>query len=172
MVGDALLVAGTGVVIVSLFLTWYRVTITAVGMQFYQALLSHLFPQTALSLGGLTGPLTMPVSALGKEAGGWRWAILVVSIVLVLEVVLAIGSGVTRQIAPAWPHTTIVLVLSFANLVLLGAAFFNLPYNDVPSAYISVSHGIGSYVGPAAGILAFGGALARAFRPPAGKAAA
>ena len=154
--------------IISLFLTWYRVTITAVGMQFYQALLSHLFPQAASSLGGLTGPLTMPVSALGKEAGGWRWAILVVSIVLVLELVLTIGSGVTRQVPPTWPHTTILPALCFANLVLVGAAFFNLPYNDVPSTYISVSHGIGSYLGLVAGILAFGGAVAGMFRVPAG----
>ena len=153
--------AATGGMLLSLLLTWYSVTITAVGMQFYQsfkrALLYRLFPAAASGVGGLSGPLTISVSALSKEAGGWRWAILVVSIVLILEVLLAIGSGVARQAAPSWPHATILLALCVVNLVLVGAAFFNLPYSDVPSSYISVSHGVGSYLG-------LGGASGRAWR--------
>ncbi len=166
-----MVVAATGGVLLSLLLTWYSVTITAVGMQFYQslerALLYRLFPAAASGVGGLSGPLTFSVSALSKEAGGWRWAILVVSIVLILEVLLAIGSGVARQAAPSWPHAAILLALCVVNLVLVGAAFFNLPYSDVPSSYISVSHGFGSYLGLAAALVALGGAVARILRGPA-----
>ena len=169
--GDVVVMAATGGVLLSLLLTWYSVTITAVGMQFYQslerALLYRLFPAAASGVGGLSGPLTISVSALSKEAGGWRWAILVVSIVLIFEVLLAIGSGVARQAAPSWPHATILLALCVVNLVLVGAAFFNLPYSDVPSSYISVSHGLGSYLGLGAALVALGGAVARIVRGPA-----
>ena len=131
--------AATGGVLLSLLLTWYSVTITAVGMQFYQslerALLYRLFPAAASGVGGLSGPLTISVSALSKEAGGWRWAILVVSIVLILEVLLAIGSGVASRPRLAGHTQRSLLALCVVNLVLVGAAFFNLPYSDVPSSY-------------------------------------
>jgi len=169
-VGDAIAAAGTGFVLLSLLLTWYRVTITAVGVQFYQslerALFAHLFPQATAALGGLAGPLTFSVSALGKEAGGWRWAILVVSIVLLLEVLLANGTGVARQVSPTWPHAATMLVLTVANLILVAAAFFNQPYSDAPSTYLSVSHGIGAYLGLAACLVACGGAVARLAKGP------
>jgi hypothetical protein len=96
VVGDVVAAAGTGLVLISTFLTWYSVTLTSLGVQFYEslerALFSRLFPQIAAGLGGLTGPLTFSVSVLGKGAGGWRWAILVVSIVLLLEVIVRIPS--------------------------------------------------------------------------------
>jgi len=155
--------AGTAVVLISLFMTWYRVTITPAGLQFFQslerALFARLFPQAA-DLGGLTAPFTISISALGKDAGGWHWAILVVSIVLVLEVLLAAGSGVARQAAPSWPHGTVVLVLTVTNLILIAVAFFDLPYGGTP-AYLEVSRGLGAFVGLIAGLVALGGATAR-----------
>jgi hypothetical protein len=166
-VGDVVALAGTGFVLISMFLTWYSVTVTALGVQFYEsverALFARLFPQAGAGLGGFTGPITYSVSALAKEAGGWRWAILVVSIVLLLEIVLAIGSGVAKQASPMWPHGAILLALSVTNLILVGAAFFSLPYGGTPAAYLSVSHGIGAYVALVAALLACGGAVARIF---------
>ena len=77
-VGDVFAGVGTGFVLISLLLTWYRVTITPLGVQFLEslerALFSRLFPQAAAGLGGLTGPLTLSLSALDRAAGGWRWA--------------------------------------------------------------------------------------------------
>jgi hypothetical protein len=157
-----------------MFLTWYSVTVTAVGMQFYEsverALFARLFPQAAAGLGSFTGPLTYSVSPLAKEAGGWRWAILVVSIVLLLEVLLAIGSGVAKQASPTWPHAAILLALSVTNLILVAAAFFSLPYSGAPAAYLSVSHGIGAYFALVAALIACGGAVARILKGSPGAA--
>jgi hypothetical protein len=100
------------------------------------------------------------VSALDKAAGGWRWAILVVSIVILLELLLAIGSGTTKQPSQSWPHTSILLVLTVANLLLVVAAFFSLPYSGMPAGYLTVTRGIGAYLGLAAGFVACGGAVA------------
>ncbi len=162
--GDIAAAAGAGFVIISLMLTWYQVTITAAGMQFYQSLFSRLFPGAASELGGLTGPLTLSVSALDKEAGGWRWAIIVVSAVLVLEVLLAVGSGVARQVSPTWPHASILLVLTVVNLILVAAAFFARPGGGTSSLYLTVSNGIGAYLGLVAAIVAFGGGVAQIMR--------
>ena len=74
--------------------------------------------------------------------------------------------GVARQVAPLWPHAATILVLTVANLVLVVAAFFDQPFNEVPSAYLSVSHGIGAYLGLAAGLVALGGAIARLAKGP------
>jgi hypothetical protein len=45
-------------VLISTFLTWYSVTLTSLGVQFYEslerALFSRLFPQIAAGLGVLT----------------------------------------------------------------------------------------------------------------------
>ena len=162
--GDVLAGSGTGIVLISMFLTWYRVTITPLGVQFFEslerALFSRLFPQAAAGLGGLTGPLTLSVSALDKAAGGWRWAILVVSIVILLELLLAIGSGTTKQPSQSWPHTSILLVVTVANLLLVVAAFFSLPYSGTPAGYLTVTRGIGAYLGLVAGFVACGGAVA------------
>jgi len=134
-------------------------------MQFYQsierALFSRLFPGAGSELGGLTGPITLSVSALDKEAGGWRWAILVVSAVLLLEILVALSTGVAQQASPTWPHASILLVLTLVNLILVAAAFFVRPYGGTSSLYISVSNGIGSYLGLVAALAAFGGGLAR-----------
>jgi len=155
-------------VIVSLMLSWYRVTITVAGVQFYQslerALFSRLFPGAASGLEGLTGPITFSVSALDKEAGGWRWAILVVSTVLLLEVLLALGTGVAQQASPTWPHASVLLVLALVDLILVAAAFFVRPGGGAPSLYLSVSNGIGAYLGLVAALVAFGGGLARLLR--------
>ena len=162
-VGDVFAGVGTGFVLISLLLTWYRVTITPLGVQFLEslerALFSRLFPQAAAGLGGLRGPLTLSLSALDRAAGGWRWAILVVSIVIFLEVLLAASAGTTRQSAPTWPHTAILLVLTVANLLLVVAAFVNLPYGGTPAGYLTVTRGLGAYLGLVAGLIACGGAL-------------
>ncbi len=164
MLGDVLVAAGAGFVVISLFLTWYSVTLTTVGVQFYEslerALFSRLFPQIANSFGGLTGPMTFSVSALGSGAGGWRWAILVVSIVLLLEVLLVISSSTRSQYPSAWPHMPILLVLAVTNLILVGAAFLSRPYGDTSSSYVTVAPGIGAYLGFLAALVACGGAIA------------
>lgn len=161
MTADVVCVAGSAVVLISLFLTWYSVTLTDLGLRFFtsleQAFLSRLFPQVAAGLGGLKGPLTSSVSALGEGAGGWRWAILVVSIVLILETLLAISSGATS--AP-WPHTAVQLLLSLADFILVIAAFFSVPYGSVPSVYMTEGHGVGAYLGLLAALVACGGAFA------------
>ena len=164
VVGDVVAAAGTGLVLISTFLTWYSVTLTSLGVQFYEslerALFSRLFPQIAAGLGGLTGPLTFSVSVLGKGAGGWRWAILVESIVLLLEVIVAISSGTTGQASPGWPHAAVLLILTIASLVLVVAAFFSPPYGGTAAGYLTVGHGIGAYLGLLGGLVACGGAVA------------
>lgn len=164
MTADVVCVAANAVVLISLFLTWYSVTITQLGVRFFasleQALLSRLFPQIAAGLGGLRGPLTTSVPAFGDGAGGWRWAILVVSIVLVLETLLAISAGESALSSSAWPHAAVQLVLAIANLVLVIAAFFSLPYGNVPSVYLTVGHGLGAYLGLLAVFVGCGAALA------------
>jgi hypothetical protein len=163
MVGDVLAASGAGLVLISLFLTWYNVTLTALGVQFYESLekafFARLFPQIANSFGGLTGPLTFSVPALGTGAGAWRWAILVVSIVLLLEVLLAISSTTKSQAAPAWPHGAVLLLLSVGDLILVVAALLSLPYGGTPSAYVAVAPGIGAYVGLLAALVACAGAV-------------
>jgi hypothetical protein len=162
--GDVLAGAGTGFVLIAVLLTWYRVTITPLGVQFFEslerAMFSRLFPQVAAGLGALRGPLTLSVSALDSAAGGWRWAILVVSIVILLEVCLAVSSGATKQASPSWPHAPILLMLTVANLILVVAAFINLPYGETPAGYLTVTRGIGAYLGLVAGFIACGGAVA------------
>lgn len=162
MGGDVVCMAGSGFVLASLFLSWYNVTLTALGVRFFasleQAFLARLFPRVAAGLGGLTGPLSSSVSALGEGAGGWRWAILVVSIVVILETLLAISSGAATRSPSPWPHTVVQLVLTIAEFVLVIAAFFNVPYGNVPSAYMTVGHGFGSYLGLFASLIACGGA--------------
>ena len=163
LLGDVLAAAGAGLVLISMFLTWYSVTLTALGVQFYESLerafLSRLFPEIASGFAGLTGPITFSVPALGSGAGGWRWAILVVSIILLVEVLLAIASSARSQSAPNWPHTSILLLLSVSNLVLVAAAFFSLPYSSAPSSYLGVSPGLGAYFGLLAALLACAGVV-------------
>jgi len=162
IVNDLLAASGSGFVLISILLTWYNVTITALGVQFYEsierAFLARLFPQAAPGIGGLSGPLTLSISALDKAAGGWRWAILVVSIVILLEVLVALSTGASRQSSPPLPHSTVLMVLTFANLVLVVAAFVNLPYGGAPVSYLIVARGVGAYLGLVAALVACGGA--------------
>jgi len=162
--GEVLVGVGTGFVLISLLFAWYRVTITPLGVQFFEslerALFSRLFPQVSAGLGGLTGPLTLSVSPLDKAAGGWRWAILVVSAVILLEVLLAVSSGATREPAARWPHTPVLFVLTVANFLLVLAAFVSLPYGGTPAGYLIVTRGVGAYLGLVAALVACGGAVA------------
>jgi hypothetical protein len=163
MIGDVLAASGAGLVLISLFLTWYNVTLTALGVQFYEslekALFARLFPQIANSFGGLTGPLTFSVPALGTGAGGWRWAILVVSIVLLLEVLMAVSSSTRSQLPPTRPHSGILLVLTVSDLILVVAAFFSVPYSGTPNSYVTAASGVGAYIGLLAALLACAGAV-------------
>jgi hypothetical protein len=161
---DVLVGVGTGFVLISMLLTWYRVTITPLGVEFFEslerALFSRLFPQFSAGLGGLSGPLTMSVSPLDKAAGGWRWAILVVSIVILLEVLLAVGSGAAKSLASTWSHAAVLLVLTVTNLLLVLAAFVSLPYRGTPAGYLIVTRGVGAYLGLVAALVACGGVVA------------
>lgn len=171
-VGELAAGAGTGLVLISMLLTWYRVTITSAGFQYLESLERALFPQAAAGLGGVTGPLSTSVSALGQGAGGWRWTILVVSIVLLLVLLLATTSGMARKSSSSGPSAAVavILVLATTNLVLVAVAFFNLPFGGTPAAYMTVTRGVGAYLGLLAGIVALGGAVAPLFRssPDAG----
>ena len=161
---DVLAGLGAGFVLISMLLTWYRVTITPLGVEFFEslerALFSRLFPQFSAGLGGLSGPLTMSLSPLDKAAGGWRWAILVVSIVILLEVLLDVSSGAAKSLTLTWPHTAVLLVLTVANLLLVVAAFVALPYGATPAGYLIVARGVGAYLGLAASFVACGGVVA------------
>ena len=158
---DVLAGVGTGFVLISMLLTWYSVTITPLGVEFFEslerALFSGLFPQISGVLEAT--PLTMSVSPLDKAAGGWRWAILVVSIVILLEVLLAVSSGAAKSLASSWPHTGVLLVLTVANLFLTLAAFVSLPYGGCLSGYLIVTRGVGAYLGLVAALVACGGVV-------------
>lgn len=165
---DLVTAAGTGVVLISLLISWYQVTITVAGLRYVEsierALFPRLFPGLSAGLGGQTGPFSTSVTALGKGAGGWRWAILVVSGVLLLEILLALGSGASRPTSAAGPHTAIVLVLTITNLILVAAAFFTFPFSESPPAYLTVTRGTGAYLGLFAALVACAGAVARLVR--------
>ena len=81
------------------------------------------------------------------------------SIVLLVEVLLAISTSTRIQSAPGWPHTGVLLLLSVANLVLVLAAFFSMPYGSTPATYVTVAPGVGAYVGLVAALLACAGAV-------------
>jgi hypothetical protein len=85
---------------------------------------------------------------------------LVVSIVLLLEVIVAISSGTTGQVSRGWPHAAILLILTSASLVLVVAAFFSPPYGGTAAGYLTVGHGVGAYLGLLGGLVACGGAVA------------
>ena len=75
--GDVLAGSGTGIVLISMFLTWYRVTITPLGVQFFEslerALFSRLFPQGRGGLGRAHG--TVDALGVGARQGGRRMAL-------------------------------------------------------------------------------------------------
>jgi hypothetical protein len=49
--------------------------------------------------------------------------------------------------------------MTVANLLLVVAAFVNLPYGGTPAGYLTVTRGLGAYLGLVAGLIACGGAL-------------
>jgi hypothetical protein len=59
-----------------------------------------------------------------------------------------------------WPHSSVLLVLTSANVILAAAAFFSRPFGSVPALYGSGSNAFGSYIGLLAAVVALGGAVA------------
>ncbi len=170
--GDIVTVLSTAVVGVSLFLNWYPITISAAGVQYLERLLqgvfSSLFGQSLPgSYGTVTGPITLSVTALDHNAGGWRWAMLVLGGIIVVEVLLSIFSTLSSQSTPAWPHGSFVVVLTATNFVLLVVAFFDKPLSGAPPGLWAVGHGVGAYLGVIAGVAALAGAIVYALTSPA-----
>jgi hypothetical protein len=88
-------------------------------------------------------PRSVPVNRLGVTTPG-----------------VAVSSGATKPSASTWPHTSVLLVLTVANLLLVVAAFVSLPYSGTPAGYLTVTRGLGAYLGLVAGLVACGGAIA------------
>ena len=137
--------SGAGLVLISLFLTWYNVTLTALGVHFYESL-DKVFLRLACSRRLPTPSVDSQVRSrsrclrLVQVLEAWRWAILVVSIVLLLEVLLAYEPATTKsQSAPAWPHGAVLLLLSVGDLILVVVALLSLPYGGTPSTYVAVA---------------------------------
>lgn len=124
---DAFSWLAAGAVIGSLFMPWYQLSATRFGASY-----------------------SISFTALGAFAGGWRWALLGVAALMMVEGLLA---GVTSVYETrAWPHTGIQFVLALALLALVLVAWWDSP---IPAIYalipgLSRGAGAGTYLAVAA----------------------
>ena len=135
--GDIIAGVATIVVFVCLFLPWYTV--------------------------GVNSPLS--VSALGSLAGGWRYLILVVS--LLIFVYLFVRTFLARGPRLPLPHWQLMTSMTVINALLLVLAFLVKPdfaqlLSDVG---VSTSWGYGAFIGIVAGIIAVIGSVVRRNEP-------
>ena len=75
MLGDVLVAAGAGFVVISLFLTWYSVTLTTVGVQFYDRSNGPVFPLSADCQQFRRAYGTHDVLGVGTRIGSRRLAV-------------------------------------------------------------------------------------------------
>ena len=142
--GDLIVLVGTVVVFVSLYLPWYSISLSGFA---------------SLYSGGAIGS----ISALGDGAGGWRFLILVVCLVIVGYVFLRTMSS--RGLRLPLPHWQLVTVLTGLNLLLVLIAFLVKPGGGSTVSGLSISWDYGAYLALGAAALAVAGAVIRRNEP-------
>ena len=142
--GDLIVLAGTVLVFVSLYLPWYSISLSGFA---------------SLYSGGAIGS----ISALGDGAGGWRFLILVVCLVIVGYVFLRTMSS--RGLRLPLPHWQLVTVLTGLNLLLVLIAFLVRPGGGSTVSGLSISWDYGAYLALGAAALAVAGAVVRRNEP-------
>jgi hypothetical protein len=138
-VGDLVALGGTVLLFISLFLSWYSAT--------------------GEDVNGNT--ITVSGTALGQYAGGWRFLILVIAIIVVLYLL-------ARTLAPRGfhlplPHWQVLTILVGLQFLLTLLAFLVKPTTGV--AGVGVSWEYGAFIGLVASLIAAAGAIMRRNEP-------
>jgi hypothetical protein len=157
--GDLIAGSASFLALISLFLPWYSFAASAA-----QASATATPAQQQLVLAICSGqpavcrsnaPPQFSVSALGGGAGGWRFLILVVAIVVVLYVLSRTLDGVARAFRYHWQ--VLVGLTAFQGLLVL-IAFFANPLSILGSLGSS-SWAAGAFLALMAAIAAVAGAI-------------
>jgi len=143
--GDLVALAGTVVVFVSLYLPWYSISLSG-----FDSLYGG---------GGAVGW----ISALGDGAGGWRFLILVVC--LVIAGYLFLRMMISRDVRMPLPHWQLLTALTALNLVLVLIAFLVKPGGGTTVSGLSIGWDYGAYLGLGGGALAVIGGVIRRTDP-------
>lgn len=141
---DLVQCAAAAAVLGSLFMPWYELGYSTSGVG-----------------------VNLSLTALGSHAGGWRWLILVVAIVILVGGLAGVLANVAES--GAWPHSGLQALLGMALLGLVVAAFFTSPLPNVGLFGIpgfGRSAGSGAYVGLVAAVLAAYAGVGRFFVAP------
>lgn len=142
---DVLQCIAAAAVLGSLFMPWY---------------------QLGISRGGVG--VNVSYSALSSPAGGWRWLILVVAVVILLEGMIAVVAKVSET--GAWRHAEVQAVLGVVLVGLVIGAFFASPFPDFASVVqipgLDRSVGPGVYLGIVSAVLAGYAGIGRFFVAP------
>ncbi|MGH9172014.1 MAG: hypothetical protein ACRD0Z_14285 [Acidimicrobiales bacterium] len=148
--GDLVAVIATAVVFISLFLPWYSYTDT-----------------NASDGCGVTAgsSCSLSISALGSGAGGWRFLILVIC--LLVAGLLFLRSFLVSGLRTPLPHWQLLTALCSLNLLLIVISFLVKPgfYGLLAAAGISSSWSYGAFIGLIAGIAAVVGGSMRRTEP-------
>jgi hypothetical protein len=141
--GDAVAAVGTLVLLVTLFLPWYSLS---------------------LNFGSLySGIYAGSISALGDGAGGWRFLTLMVCMAI-LGYLFARTIWSPRHRLPL-PHWQLLTVLCSINLLLTALMFLVRPLGGSSFSGLSISWDYGAYIGVCAAILAVLGSVLRRRQP-------
>lgn len=138
-VGDLVAAGGTILLFISLFLSWYSATGTDVD----------------------GNVITITNSALGQFAGGFRFLVLVMAIIVVLY--LLARTFAPRGFRLPLPHWQILAILVGLQFLLTILTFFIKPSTGPGGPGVSWSYG--AYIGLVAGIIAVAGAVLRRNEP-------
>jgi len=142
-VGDAVAAVGTLVLLVTLFLPWYSLT---------------------LDLGSLySGIYAGSISALGDGAGGWRFLTLIVCLAILGYLFARTIWSPGRRLP--LPHWQLLTVLCSINLLLAALMFLVKPLGGSSFSGLSISWAYGAYTGVCAAILAVVGSVLRRRQP-------
>jgi len=136
---------GSVAVFCSLFMPWYQIGVSGNGIS-----------------------VSVSLTALADHAGGWRWAIFVCSLAVVVELLATLLIFRVRARGD-WPHRSVLGLLCAVDLALVIAAMAASPFNSVSDAYFGVlksSLGAGAYVAIVGALIATGAAAARLFTGP------
>jgi hypothetical protein len=131
--GDIIAGVATIVVFICLFLPWYTVGVSS----------------------------TLSVSALNSLAGGWRYLILVLCLLIVIY--LFVRTFLVRGARLPLPHWQLMASMTVVNALLLVLAFLVKPNfaQTLSEGGVSTSWGYAAFIGVVAGIIAVIGAVVR-----------
>jgi hypothetical protein len=134
---------GAVAVLGSLFMPWY---------------------QFGYGVGGLS--VSVSVTALSSQAGGWRWLMLACSLGVLAELLLTllIFKARTRR---AWPHRSLLALFCAVNLALVAAAMVFSPFGAAGRlGLLNSSLAAGAYVALVGAIVGVGAAVCRLVTGP------